>query len=125
MPIGTGQVGGQKIVALSNTELIVAFLAHEEQLSLLQQDSQLALSLQQPVKDWQKLHKPGSPHPDGSCSVAVARCLLNELTKTSPPSNFERDTYKTWQRLVDKLIHVSGSMDRIVHESTQTPKPSP
>ncbi|CAE7373144.1 unnamed protein product, partial [Symbiodinium sp. KB8] len=96
------QQRGRKVFPLTNLELTTAFLAHEDQINLLQhqmamvykfsQSQDFAQILLDAVKDWQKAHKPGVAHPEGSCSTAVAKALLSEITRSRTPSTVDRAT---------------------------------
>ena len=121
--------GAKTVTALSNEELTKAFLTHEEELSLLQ--SQLALVYKIPVehglsrqlldsvKAWQgglKNLRQGEPHPDGSCSVAVATVLLHEVTKGNPPANIDKAEYQRFLKVVDALINVTTAKTKLANE---------
>ena len=100
---------GRKVVPLTNLELTTAFLAHEDQINLLQhqmamvykfsQSLDFAQILLDAVKEWQKAHKPGVAHPEGACSTSVAKALLLEMTRARTPSTVDRDTYHGLQSL--------------------------
>eukprot|EP00439_Symbiodinium_sp_Y106_P086516 s519_g33.t2 len=94
--------GTKTVTALSNEELTKAFLIHEEELSLLQAGL--------------KNLRQGEPHPDSSCSVAVATLLLHEVTKGNPPANIDKAEYKRFLKVVDSLINITTAKTKLANE---------
>ena len=88
-----GTSNTKRITPLTNSELTQAFLAHEDQLNILQtqtaivfklpSDGTIGKALLASVQGWQRDHKPGQAHPQGSCNQAA-------LTRTCQVSAADR-----------------------------------
>ena len=77
----------------------------------------LAKNLLAAVKNWQaglKSLKPGEPHPEGCCSVAVASVLLFELTKGKPPQSVDNSQYEKFLKVVGSLISITTAKVRVL-----------
>ena len=105
---------GGRLQPLSNLELTQAFLAHEEQLSLLQlqcaavyklpAEGHLAQQFMAAVETWKKSHTPGKPHPVGACSTAVAMVLLYELSQSRPPADGSPEDLPLFFKTAESLL---------------------
>ena len=91
-----GASSSRRVIFLSVSELTQAFLAHEDQLSIIQAqttivfklpaEGSISRALLAAVQGWQRDHHPGQAHPHGSCNQAVCTVLLHKLAKSSVPT---------------------------------------
>ena len=103
----------KRITPLTNSELTQAFLAHEDQLNILQTQTAVVFKLPSDgtigkevlasVQGWQRDHKPGQAHPQGSCNQAVCSTLLHELAKSQLPTGLTQNDFQHFSEVAEEL----------------------
>ena len=101
------------VTPLTAAELTQAFLAHEDQLSIIQAqttivfklpaEGSIARALLAAVQGWQRDHHPGQAHPHGSCNQAVCTVLLHELAKSAVPTGLSQDSFQSFSEMAAEL----------------------
>ena len=108
-----GASSARQVTPLTAAELTQAFLAHEDQLSIIQAqttivfklpaEGSIARALLAAVQGWQRDHHPGQAHPHGSCNQAVCAVLLHELAKSAVPTGLSQDSFQSFSEMAAEL----------------------
>ena len=108
------QDGTAEIQALTPLELTRGFLAHDEQLSRLAQQTSvvfklpaaapLAAKLLEEAAQWRSEHVRGRPHPRGSLHTSIAYRLFMELQDSKVPPYVSKPSWNSFAEVLAKLV---------------------